>query len=93
MVPPSMSGTPRRRQSTLDLVSLAFATAMDQSIADPKYAEASATLRSHQRASSNPPATAGPETAAITGFESCIRVTLYSIRCVCAVEFRGSLTP
>src|SRR5215203_4051895 len=31
------------------------------------------TLRSHQRASSKPPATAGPATAAITGFDSSSR--------------------
>jgi hypothetical protein len=46
-------------------------------VAYPKYAEESATLRSHQRASSSPPATAGPEIAAMTGLESCIRVTLF----------------
>ena len=55
-VPPSMSGTPQRRQKT------------------PNTASASTTRRSHHRASSRPPATACPATAAITGFESDRRV-------------------
>ncbi len=56
IVPPSISGTPQRRQKT------------------PKTASRAATRRSHQRASSRPPATAWPSTAAITGFESSMRV-------------------
>lgn len=40
----------------------------------PKTASCSATLRSHQSASSSPPATACPETAAMTGLVSRIRV-------------------
>ncbi len=37
-------------------------------------ASSSTTRRSHHRASSSPPATAKPLTAAMTGFDSCIRV-------------------
>ena len=48
-VPPSISGTPHRRQKT------------------PNVASSAATRRSHQSASSRPPATAYPSTAAITG--------------------------
>ena len=48
-VPPSISGTPQRRQYT------------------PNVAPRSTTRRSHHRASSRPPATALPATAAITG--------------------------
>ena len=48
-VPPSISGTPQRRQYT------------------PKTAVSSATRRSHQSASSRPPATAWPAIAAMTG--------------------------
>ena len=55
-VPPSMSGTPHRRQNT------------------PKTASSAATRRSHQSASSRPPATAYPSIAAITGFDSRSRV-------------------
>lgn len=40
----------------------------------PKKALFSQTRISHHNASSSPPATAGPAMAAITGFESCIRV-------------------
>src|SRR4051794_21260868 len=54
-VPPSISGTPQRRQKT------------------PKTASVAATRRSHHRASSSPPATANPSTAAITGLSSSIR--------------------
>ena len=50
-VPPSMRGTPQRRQKT------------------PNTAVSSATRRSHHKASSRPPATAYPDTAAITGLE------------------------
>lgn len=55
-VPPSIRGTPQRRQNT------------------PNTASSSATRRSHQSASSSPPATACPATAAITGLDSRIRV-------------------
>lgn len=55
-VPPSINGTPQRRQNT------------------PSVASDSATRRSHQSASSSPPATAYPEIAAITGLLSVIRV-------------------
>lgn len=55
-VPPSMRGTPQRRQNT------------------PNTASSSATRRSHQSASSRPPATACPLTAAITGLDSRRRV-------------------
>ena len=55
-VPPSISGTPQRRQNT------------------PNTALSSTTRRSHQQASSSPPATAWPATAAITGFCSAMRV-------------------
>ena len=55
-VPPSISGTPNRRQKT------------------PRTASSSATRRSHQAASSRPPATACPLIAAITGLPRCIRV-------------------
>ena len=55
-VPPSMSGTPQRRQNT------------------PNVASSATTRRSHQIASSSPPATAYPSTAAITGLDSRIRV-------------------
>ena len=55
-VPPSISGTPHRRQNT------------------PNTAPSSATRRSHHSASSSPPATAYPATAAITGLPSRIRV-------------------
>ena len=55
-VPPSISGTPQRRQNT------------------PNTAPSSATRRSHQSASSSPPATAYPATAAITGLPRRIRV-------------------
>ncbi len=55
-VPPSISGTPQRRQKT------------------PKLASRAATRRSHQIASSSPPATAYPSMAAMTGLESRIRV-------------------
>ena len=51
-VPPSISGTPHRRQYT------------------PNIASWAATRRSHQIASSSPPATANPSTAAMTGFDS-----------------------
>ena len=51
-MPPSISGTPQRRQKT------------------PKTASSSAIRRSHQIASSSPPATAWPATAAITGLDS-----------------------
>jgi hypothetical protein len=54
-VPPSISGTPQRRQKT------------------PSTASCSTIRRSHHSASSSPPATAGPATAAITGFDSAIR--------------------
>lgn len=40
----------------------------------PNTAEASATRMSHISASSRPPATAYPETAAMTGLEKCMRV-------------------
>ncbi len=40
----------------------------------PKTASSAATRRSHQAASSRPPATAWPSTAAITGFPSSMRV-------------------
>src|SRR5262245_13308195 len=55
IVPPSMSGTPQRRQNT------------------PKTASVAATRRSHQMASSSPPATAYPSTAAMTGLERSMR--------------------
>src|SRR5579883_426788 len=55
-VPPSISGTPQRRQKT------------------PNFAVSDATRRSHHRASSSPPATAYPSTAAITGLPSKWRV-------------------
>ncbi|MEZ4309996.1 MAG: hypothetical protein R3F14_18305 [Polyangiaceae bacterium] len=55
-MPPSISGTPHRRQNT------------------PSVASSSATRRSHHSASSIPPATANPEIAAITGFDSIMRV-------------------
>ena len=55
-MPPSISGTPQRRQYT------------------PNTASRAATRRSHHSASSSPPATAWPSTAAITGFESSMRV-------------------
>src|SRR6516164_617104 len=55
-VPPSISGTPNRRQKT------------------PSTASCSATRRSHQAASSSPPATAYPLIAAITGLPSRSRV-------------------
>src|SRR6185437_13518927 len=55
-VPPSISGTPQRRQNT------------------PNFAVSDATRRSHHSASSSPPATAYPSTAAITGLESKCRV-------------------
>jgi hypothetical protein len=48
-VPPSISGTPHRRQNT------------------PNVAVSATTRRSHQSASSRPPATACPSTAAIVG--------------------------
>ena len=51
-MPPSIRGTPQRRQKT------------------PNTASSSATRRSHQSASSSPPATAYPLTAAITGLVS-----------------------
>jgi len=51
-VPPSISGTPQRRQNT------------------PNTAVSSAIRRSHHRASSRPPATAYPATAAMTGLDS-----------------------
>ncbi len=54
-VPPSMRGTPHRRQNT------------------PSTASSSITRRSHQSASSRPPATAKPEMAAITGLFITIR--------------------
>ena len=56
-VPPSISGTPHRRQKT------------------PNTAVSSATRRSHHRASSRPPATAYPDTAAMTGLDSRSRLT------------------
>ena len=55
MVPPSISGTPKRRQKT------------------PKTAFSAATRRSHHSASSRPPATACPSTAAMTGLPTSIR--------------------
>jgi len=55
-VPPSIKGTPHRRQNT------------------PNVDEAAATRRSHQTASSNPPATACPSIAATTGLVSRVRV-------------------
>src|SRR5262249_20307057 len=55
MVPPSMRGTPQRRQKT------------------PNTASRAATRRSHHAASSRPPATAYPSTAASTGLESSMR--------------------
>src|SRR5262249_46337512 len=51
-VPPSINGTPQRRQNT------------------PNTASRAAMRRSHQSASSRPPATAYPSTAAITGFDN-----------------------
>ena len=56
-VPPSISGTPQRRQKT------------------PNTAVSSATRRSHHSASSRPPATAYPDTAAMTGLDSRSRLT------------------
>ena len=55
-VPPSISGTPQRRQNT------------------PNTASSSATRRSASSASSSPPATAWPATAAISGFDSAMRL-------------------
>ena len=55
-VPPSISGTPQRRQNT------------------PMIASSSTTRMSHHSASSRPPATAYPLTAAITGLDSTIRL-------------------
>jgi hypothetical protein len=55
-VPPSISGTPKRRQNT------------------PKTASRAATRMSHHTASSRPPATANPSTAAITGLPRTMRV-------------------
>ena len=40
----------------------------------PNTASSAATRRSHHAASSMPPATAKPSTAAMTGFDSCMRV-------------------
>ncbi len=54
-MPPSASGTPKRRSK------------------QPNTAPAPATLRSHHSASSRPPATQGPATAAMVGFETLIR--------------------
>ena len=50
-VPPSISGTPQRRQKT------------------PNTPVSSAIRRSHHKASSRPPATAYPDTAAMTGLK------------------------
>ena len=55
-VPPSISGTPKRRS------------------VKPRRASAVATRRSHQSASSSPPASAQPEIAAIVGFDARSRV-------------------
>jgi hypothetical protein len=55
-VPPSIKGTPHRRQNT------------------PNVEDVAATRRSHQMASSNPPATACPSTAATTGLARRVRV-------------------
>ena len=55
-VPPSISGTPKRRS------------------VNPSLAVSVATRRSHQSASSSPPARHQPEIAAIVGFEARSRV-------------------
>lgn len=55
-VPPSISGTPKRRQKT------------------PKVALRATMRRSHRSASSSPPATAWPSTAAMQGLLSAMRV-------------------